>query len=141
MFYQMSLLDVNGEVKYDCGTGEKSFTAKNYHPTDKDELLDKDYIDCMSEYTEKNCNKRSTKLSSDDSQCCWCEKLGLGEEEENLKECNSFRISRMKELLQKSLNQGKNHGGKFEYKCDCYNRKGNNIKASYNTITGDIKIE
>ena len=76
-------MDINGEVKYDCGTGEVIFSAKDYKPTDEDELIDKDYIDCYTEFTEKSCNKRSLKLSSDDSQCCWCEKVSLkGEENE-----------------------------------------------------------
>ena len=136
-------MDINGEVKYDCGTGEVIFSAKDYKPTDEDELIDKDYIDCYTEFTEKSCNKRSLKLSSDDSQCCWCEKVSLkGEEnEENRKECTSFRISKMKELLQKQLKYVQDQDEKFEYKCDCYNRKGNNIKASYNTVTGDILIQ
>ena len=144
--YQMALKDVNGEVKYDCGKGEETFKAKNYHPTDEDELIDKDYIDCMSEYTEKGCIKRSMKLSLDDSQCCWCEVVGLigtdkDKDKNNIKECSSFRISKMKELFQKKFNSNKNHPEPFKYKCDCYNRKGDNIKASYNGINGEIIIE
>ena len=141
--YQMSLMDSNGKAKYDCGNGEEIFTAKDYHPTDEDELIDKESIDCYNEFTEKSCIKRSTKLSSDDNQCCWCEKVYLQGEsiEENIKECQFYRISRMKELLQKQLKNDKGQDKNFEYKCDCYNRKGNKIKASYNTITGDILIQ
>ena len=144
MLYQLSTEADNKEVKYDCGTGEKTFAAKNYHPTDEDALLDKDSIDCSLEYTEKNCNKKSMKLSSDDSQCCWCEKIMLQSEnieEEKMKECNSIRISKMKELLQRQLVNDQKKGKKIEYKCDCYNRKGNNSKFSYNTVNGEIKIE
>ena len=141
--YQMSLTDSNRKVKYDCGNGEEIFSAKDYHPTDEDELIDKESIDCYNEFTEKGCNKRSTKLSSDDNQCCWCEKVYLQSEskEKNRKECEFYRISRMKELLQKQLKNNKDQDEKFEYKCDCYNRKGNKIKASYNTMTGDILIQ
>ena len=141
--YQLASMDINREVKYDCGTGEVIFSAKDYNPTDEDELINKDYFYCSHEFTEKSCNKRSMKLSSDDSQCCWCEKVYLqGEEkEENRKECRGLRISKMKELLQKQLKYVKDQDEKFEYKYDCYNRKGNNIKAGYNTVTDEILIQ
>ena len=91
-------MDINGEVKYDCGTGEVIFSAKDYKPTDEDELIDKDYIDCYTEFTEKSCNKRSMKLSSDDSQCCWCETIYLqGEEkEEYRKELEVLELVKLK---------------------------------------------
>ena len=79
MLYENSLRDLNGEVEYDCGNGEEIFKAKDYHPTNKDEIFDKEFIDCTSEFTGKDCNKRSMKLTSDDAQCCWCETIYLSD--------------------------------------------------------------
>ena len=103
-------------------------------------------MDCLSERTEKSCNKRSIKLSSDDSQCCWYDKIYFSEyedrEENTLNTCNSFIISDMKKLLKKELDDDyKKREERVEMKCKCYNRKRNIIEASYNTVTGDILIQ
>ena len=142
--YQLSSLSVDGSAKFDCGEGEKIFKSKEYYPTDKDEIFDKDMIDCGLEFSEKNCNKRGIRLSSDDAQCCWCEKIALSQDEffsDNNKKCKGYRISDFKEILIKELNSVKERNSKFEYKCECYNNIGKTIKGSYNTVTGEVLVE
>ena len=142
--YQLSSLSVDGSAKFDCGEGEKIFKSKEYYPTDKDEIFDKDMIDCQLEFSEKNCNKRGIRLSSDNAQCCWCEKIALSQDEflsDNYKECTGCRISDFKEILTKALNSAKERNSKFEYKCECYNNIGKTIKGSYNTVTGEVLVE
>ena len=48
LLYQFTLLSTDGLVKYDCGEGEKTFNVKEYHPTDEDEIFDKDMADCQT---------------------------------------------------------------------------------------------
>lgn len=144
MLYDISLRTVNKEVKYDCGNGEEIFKVKDYHPTNEDEIFDKEFIDCTSEFIEKDCNKRSMKLTSDDLQCCWCEKTYLSEsiyDIQTLKECKPFRISKLKKVLQDALKTIKGYDERVEFKCDCHNKNGNIVKAGFNSVTGDIFIE
>ena len=142
--YQQSSLSVDGSAKFDCGEGEKIFKSKEYYPTDKDEIFDKDMIDCGLEFSEKNCNKRGIRLSSDDAQCCWCEKIALSQDEflsDNNKRCFGYRIRDFKESLIYELNSAKERNSKFEFKCECYNNIGKTIKGSYNTVTGEVLVE
>ena len=142
--YQLSSLSVDGSAKFDCGEGEKTFNSKEYYPTDKDEIFDKDMIDCELEFSEKNCNKRGMRLSSDNAQCCWCEKITLSPPEiliGSKKRCQGYRISDFKEFLTKDLNSKKEENKKIEYKCECYNNNGKIIKGSYNSVTGEVLVE
>ena len=146
MLYEMSLMDVNGQIEYDCGNGEEIFKGKDYHPTNEDEIFDKDFIDCSREYTEKNCNKRGMKFSFDDAQCCWCKHIYFSQnkpidDQESIQYCKPFKISNMKEVFQNELKRNKEMNERLEFKCDCYNKNGKNVKASYNTVTGDIIIQ
>ena len=50
IMYGNSLLDINKEIEYDCGNGKEIFKAKDYHPTNEDEIYQKDDIDCNSEF-------------------------------------------------------------------------------------------
>ena len=47
----------------------------------------------------------------------------------------------MKEELQTEIENIEKYLERIELKCDCYDRNGKNVKASYNTVTGDISIE
>ena len=76
-FYFVSMFTYDGVIKYDCGEGQKIFNKNDYHPKNKDEILDKELIDFSLENTEKNCLKKGKKLSGDDYQMCWCEKIPL----------------------------------------------------------------
>ena len=141
--YQYSFIDINREVKYDCGNGEEIFKAKDYHPTNEDEILEKDIMDCYLEFTEKNCNKRGMKVFSDKVSCCWCNRQSFYEDEafDSIKWCRPFIISNMKEELQTELENTEIDNNRIEFKCDCYNKDGKIIKAGYNTVTGDVFIE
>ena len=119
--YQLSSLSVDGSAKFDCGEGEKIFKSKEYYPTDKEEIFGKDMMDCLSEFSEKNCNKRGIRLSSDDAQCCWCKEIALSQDEflsDNYKQCAGSSISDFKEILTKALNSDKERNLKIEYKCE-----------------------
>ena len=74
LLYESSLTTIDGIVKYDCGEGQKIFNRNEFHPTNKKEILDKQFIESfLLSYTEKDCLKRGTKLSDDNYQLCWCE--------------------------------------------------------------------
>ena len=143
LLYQFSLLSTDGLVKYDCGEGEKTFNVKEYHPTDEDEIFDKDMADCQTEISEKNCQKKGMRVSSNDAQCCWCEKIPLSQETLPFKTkgCDSYGITNFKEHLTKDLNINKARNLKFEQKCECYNKSGKTNKGSFNTVTGEVLIE
>ena len=91
LLYEASLTTIDGIVKYDCGEGQKIFNKKEFHPTNKEEILDKQLIDSFSlSFTEKDCLKSGTKLSDDNYQICWCEKVLLSSEGINKKKLFSI---------------------------------------------------
>ena len=142
LLYQYSLWDINGEVEYNCGNGKEIFKAKDYHPTNEKEIFEKEFMDCDSEFTEKNCHKRCMKLFSDDVQCCWCESNYFYPiDNEANKRCRLFKNSTMKEELKTELEKSLKNDERIEYKCDCYDKNGKNVKASYNTANGEVLIE
>ena len=73
--YEIALSTVNKTLKYDCGSGEKTFNARNFNPKNEKDVLEKDLVDCSNaeNYSEKKCFKQGNKLLSDNAQCCWCE--------------------------------------------------------------------
>ena len=83
------------------------------------------------------------KLYSDDLQCCWCDRQYLNQDDDDFgnKQCRPFKISTMREDLQAELENNQKHKNRIEFKCNCYNKDGKNVKASYNTVTGDVLIE
>ena len=140
--YVYSLTTIDGIVKYDCGEGEKIFNRKEFHPANKEEILDKYFIDSFSfSYTEKDCLKRGTKLSDDNYQICWCEIIPLFSEGDNEKNCVPYRISTFQDRLKKEMNIFQEDNLKVENKCTCSNNKGKINKGSYNSITGEVKVE
>lgn len=141
ILYQISSASLNGEVKYDCGEGEKIFKKKDYHPTNIDDIIDKEMIDSNFEYTEKNCLKRGKKFSGDDYQACWCERIPLSTKDISDKRCIPFKISNFEERLKYDMNVAKKANIKIELKCTCINNKEKTIKARYNSVTGEVKVE
>ena len=141
--YVHSLVSVDGAINYDCGEGQKIFNRKEYHPANKEEILDKELIESLISYTEKDCLKRGAKLSDDDYQMCWCKKIpisGLANEESK---CIPFKTSTFLERLKREMNKSQNENSKvkYEYKCTCSNNKNKIIKGRYNSITGEAKVE
>ena len=143
MLYWFSVTTVDGIVKYDCGEGEKIFNRNEFHPKNKEEIIDKQLVDSfLLSYTEKDCLKRGTKLSDDDDyQICWCETIIiLSYERFNEKSCIPYRISTFKERLKKQMNRVKEENRGEEYKCTCSSIS-KTIKGRYNSITGEVKVE
>ena len=142
LLYEASLTTIDGIVKYDCGEGQKIFNKKEFHPTNKEEILDKQLIDSFSlSFTEKDCLKSGTKLSDDNYQICWCEKILLTSEGINKKNCFPYRISTFEERLKKEMIIDQKYNEKYENKCTCSNNKSKTSKGSYNSDTGEVKVE
>jgi len=142
LLYIFSLSTIDGIFDYDCGEGKKIFNNKEYHPTSKEDILDKELIDSLIlSYTEKDCLKRGTKLSDDNYQICWCENVILSFGALNEKTCIPFRTSTFKERLKKKMDKDKKLNKNEEVKCTCSNNKGKTIIGRYNSVTGDVKVE
>jgi len=141
ILYALSVTTIDGIVKYDCGEGQKIFNRNEFHPTNKKEILDKQFIESfLLSYTEKDCLKRGTKLSDDNYQLCWCEIDNLPYSGFNDKSCFPFRISTFQERLKELMNKAKKENSGEEFKCTCSNNKGT-IKGRYNSDTGEVKVE
>ena len=142
ILYGASLSTIDGIVKYDCGEGQKIFNKTEFHPTSKEDILDKQLIDSfVLSFTEKDCLKSGAKLSDDNIQMCWCEIIYLSSEGNNNKLCVPYRISTFKEKLTEAMISDQKHNLKIENKCTCSNNKNKTIKSSYNSITGEVKVE
>ena len=142
LLYGSSLTTEDGIIKYDCGEGQKIFNKTEFHPTSKEEILDKQLIDSyVLSYTEKDCLKSGTKLSDENYQICWCEIIFLSSDGFNKKNCLPYRISTFQERLTKEMNFAQKYNRKVENKCTCSNNKGKTTKGSYNSVTGEVKVE
>ena len=142
ILYASSLTTIDGIIKYDCGEGQKIFNKTEFHPTSKEDILDKQLIDSyVLSFTEKDCLKSGTKLTDENYQICWCEIILLSSEGINKKNCLPYRISTFKERLTKEMNFAKKNNEKMENKCTCSNNKSKTTKGSYNSVTGEVKVE
>jgi len=142
MLYVFSLLSIDGIVNYDCGEGKKIFNNKEYHPTSKEDILEKELTDYLIlSYTEKDCLKRGTKLSDDNYQMCWCENYQLYYGILKEKDCIPYKTSTFQERLKKQMEIMKKSDRREEFKCTCSNNKGKTIKGRYNSFTGEVKVE
>ena len=142
MLYTFSVSTIDGIVEYDCGEGQKIFNRSQYHPANKEEILDQQLIDSFFlSFTEKDCLKRGAKLAEDDYQICWCETLNFSSGGNNVNVCLPYRASTFQERLKKQLDDTKKDNGKEDTKCTCSNNKNKIIIGRYNTVTGEIKFE
>ena len=57
LLYTYSLSAIDNIVKYDCGQGQKIFNIKKFHPSNRDEIIKKEFIEAMFIITEKECLK------------------------------------------------------------------------------------
>jgi hypothetical protein len=126
--YSTALLTVDKKVSYDCGTGEKTFSANDFFPINEEEQMVKDILDCNVEYTEKNCGKRGTKLDSSNTQCCWCETIYLNQIIPNVQTCMGYSNDKFKNSLDTMMTTFKSTGLNVEYKCSCTNKNGGSVK-------------
>ena len=138
--YIFSKTSIDGIVEYDCGERQKIFNISEFHPTSIEGIVDKQLIDSLFTFTEKDCLKNGAKLSSDEYQICWCEKISLSSETKE-KTCIPYRIGTFQERLKKEMNQSRKEYRKIENKCTCENNKSKTTKGSYNSVTGEIKVE
>ena len=53
MIYIFSLATIDGIANYDCGEGKKIFNRKEYHPINKEEILDKQLIEPFFYHIQK----------------------------------------------------------------------------------------
>jgi hypothetical protein len=144
--YEMALITMNKTIKYDCGSGEQTFNARNYYPKNEKEEIDKDLVDCnnMNEnYNEKKCFKQGNKLLSDNTQCCWCEyNLNPNLNMTRSQGCTGNRIDETKESFNKvkemllSIDPNAN----VKINCRCTNKKGEMINVKLDTVSDDIII-
>ena len=142
MLYGSSLTTIDGIIKYDCGEGQKTFNKTEFHPTSKEDILDKQLIDSFAlSFTEKDCLKSGAKLSDDNYQLCWCERILLSSGGFNIKDCIPYRISTFQEILTKEMISNQKSNVKHESKCTCSNNKGKTTKGSFNSVTGEVKVE
>ena len=142
ILYGSSLATIDGIIKYDCGEGQKVFNGKEFHPTNKEEILEKQALEFfLLSYTEKDCLKKGKKFSDDNYQLCWCEEIKLSAGGSNEKTCIPFRASTFKETLTKLKNKYKKDNVKEEFKCTCLNNKSDIIIGRFNTITDEVKVE
>jgi hypothetical protein len=144
ILYSFSYSTVEGVVKYDCGEGQKIFKKNEFHPKNRDEIIQKEMYDARFLFTEKDCLKKGTKFSSDEYQVCWCEEIPLSFGKSNEKNCIAFKISLLKKQLKKEMVEIQKKYplySKIEYKCTCSNNKGKMTKASINSATGEVKVE
>jgi hypothetical protein len=139
--YSTALLTVDGKVSYDCGSGEKSFSASDFFPTNENEQMTKDILDCNVEYTEKNCGKRGTKLGSSNTQCCWCETTYLNPVLPSAQTCMGYTNDKFKNSLNTMMTSFKSAGLNVEYKCSCTNKNGGSVRGSFSTVSGEVTVE
>jgi hypothetical protein len=141
--YEIALTKVNKTLKYDCGSGEKTFNARNFIPKTEKEEIEKDLVDCHNaneNYSEKRCFKQGNKLLSDNTQCCWCE---FTEEGQTSPEgCMGTRIDQMKEFFTdyKKVLLSFDPKRKAKITCRCANNKNEMINVKFDTVSDDMTI-
>lgn len=141
--YDYSFEAINTTLRYDCGDGEQNFIGKDYVPIEEDDKLFKDIIDCNLEIGEKNCYKRASKLYSENSQCCWCEKKSIdGRYMVDSNICRGFSVNEIEEEMKnETLLASKMYLQKYTMTCNCLNKGGKSVKVFANTVTGQITFE
>lgn len=141
--YSISLSSYEGKIKYNCGDGEETFEKNNFYPSNEEEKMNKDYIECGIEHEEKNCFKKSSKLLSDNTQCCWCEENTIYDNSSVISSssegCVGYPIQDFRNKLEVVLKENKEK--KYTMKCNCVNKTGKSVHASLNSINGQIEIE
>lgn len=146
MLYNVALGAVDGEVVYDCGDGEETFNSKDFIPKTDFEKKNKDMADCTTATDEKTCSKKSSKLVTDEAQCCWCEASSIGDMAPNFgfKNCMGLPTEDLEEYLKNqaaAYNTGEGMGMKMKMTCSCLDKNGKSTSILTNSVTGEIIIE
>ena len=140
--YEKSLETVNKTLKYDCGSGEKTYDARNFNPKNENEMIDKDIIDCSNlgeTYSEKRCFKQGNKLLSDKVQCCWCD---YSEKDLTSQRCLGARINEMKEYFTdyKKAYLAFKPDANFRFNCRCVNKKNEMMNVNFDSVSDEMII-
>ena len=140
--YEIAQETVNKTLKYDCGSGEKTFNARNFNPKNEKDVLEKDLIDCSNaeNYSEKKCFKQGNKLLSDNAQCCWCEYT-----EEGVKHpggCIGTTIDQMKESFTslKKVLLSFDPKTNTQITCRCANKRSEMRNVNFDILSDDMII-
>jgi hypothetical protein len=140
--YGLSIPVFDGQLKYDCGDGEKTFDREKYNPSDEEEKMYKDHLDCSNQFEENFCLKKGSELISDNYQCCWCEEIFVYNEKENREtrtsNCEGYPIKELKNKLEEFVDEKKDK--KITKKCICSDKNGNHLKLNLNTFNGNFEI-
>jgi len=142
--YNFALASLDGEVKYDCGDGEETFNSKDFIPKTDFEKKNKDMADCGVASDEKSCNKKSSKLVTDDAQCCWCETSSIGDLAQNfgLQNCMGLPIKEIEDYLKTTIGiYDEGMGMKTKMSCSCLDKKGKSTSILVNSATGEVIID
>ena len=142
--YSMALNSLDGEVTYDCGDGKETFNSKDFIPKTDYEKKNKDMADCGTATDEKTCNKKSSKLITNEAQCCWCEASSIGGMDFGFQNCIGYPTGDLEEYLKntaKTYNTGEGMGMKMKMTCSCLDKNGKSTSILTNSVTGEIIIE
>ena len=144
--YSFALGVYDGKINYNCGDGEENFDIKNFYPSNEEEKVYKDQIDCSVQSGEKNCYDKAYKLFSYNTQCCWCEEntiynggsaAGLSSSSER---CSGYLTTEFKKKLKIVMDENINKNNTFTMKCSCLNKEGKRVNAFVNSVTKQITI-
>lgn len=140
--YGISIPVFDGKLKYDCGDGEQIFDREKYNPSNEEEKMYKDNIDCSNQFEENYCLNKGSELLSSNFQCCWCEEISVYNEKENLKSktnyCEGYPIKELKNKLEEFVEEKK--GKKITKKCICSDKNGNHLKLNLDAFNGNFEI-
>ena len=142
--YNFALMSLGGEVKYDCGDGEETFNSKDFIPKTDFEKKGKDMADCGTASDEKSCNKKSSKLVTDEAQCCWCETTSIGDitPDFGFQNCMGLPTKEIEDYLKTTgglYDEGM--GMKTKMTCSCLDKNGKSTSILANSVTGEIIID
>ena len=136
--YRISFGAYNGEISYNCGDEEKTFKPKDFYPITEEEKVYKDEIDCNVQEDEKQCINKAYKLSSYNSQSCWCKQQFISYNGYS-EGCHRYSINDFKNELKIFMEKNKNYT--ITMKCSCLNKEGKHVNAFANLVTSEIIIE
>ncbi len=127
-----------------CGDGEETFNLKDFIPKTDFEKKGKDMADCGTASDEKSCNKKSSKLVTDEAQCCWCETTSIGDmaPDFGFQNCMGLPTKEIEDYLKTAggvYDEGM--GMKTKMTCSCWDKNGKSTSILANSVTGEIIID
>ena len=137
-----SLPIFDGKIKYNCGEGEEIFDKEKYNPLNEEEKMNKDLVECLFEKEENSCINKASKLLSNNSQCCWCERMTIHDNklytDVSVSECVGFPIKEFRNELEEIVKKKKEE--KYSMKCTCSDKNGKHVKVNLDSFNDKIDI-